>query len=82
MATTLEKLKEQQAKLNARIQALEARTKTSERKKDTRKKILVGSYYLDQANFEEIKNAMASYLKRNSDRRLFDLPEIKETMNT
>ena len=45
----LEKLKEQREKLNARIQQKESRLKTSERKKETRKKILIGSYYLDDA---------------------------------
>lgn len=44
--STLDKLKTQQAKLNVRIQSLEARTKTVERKKDVRRKILVGSIIL------------------------------------
>ena len=73
----LERLKEQREKLNARIQATEARLKTSDRKRDTRKKILIGSYYLDKAikenNMDEIKLIMDKYLKRNSDRELFDL---------
>jgi hypothetical protein len=77
--TTLEKLKIQRDKLNARIQATEARSKQSERKKDTRRKILVGSYFLDQAiqnnQMEEIKQKMDAYLKRDSDRVLFDLPK-------
>ncbi len=78
----LEKLKAQQAKLEARIQAAMARDKQFERKKDTRRKILVGSYYLDQAikenRFDEIKKLMNSYLTRDNDRKLFDL-EKKET---
>ena len=45
----LEKLKAQRDTLNARIQAAEARAKVSDRKKDTRRKILVGAFYLDQA---------------------------------
>ena len=48
----LEKLKQQKEKINARIQAAEARIKNSERKKDTRRKILVGAYYLDKATEE------------------------------
>ncbi len=78
----LEKLKEQQKKLEARIQAIEARNKVAERKKDTRRKILVGSYYLEQAeknkDFKSIQKVMDSFLVRNSDRVLFDLPEISE----
>ena len=78
----LEKLKTQQVKLAARIQSLESRTKIEERKKDTRRKILIGSYYLDQANQKgkmgELKQCMENYLKRNQDRKLFDLTEITE----
>jgi large subunit ribosomal protein L7/L12 len=78
----LEKLKEQRDKLNARIQQKEARLKTSERKIDTRKKILIGSYFLDNAikenKIDEIKSMMDKYLKRNSDRALFDLELLPE----
>jgi hypothetical protein len=78
----LEKLKAQQLKLQSRIQLMEARTKESERKKDTRRKILLGAYHLDQIRqnnqMDEVKKMMDTYLKRNSDRRLFDLPELKE----
>lgn len=73
----LERLKEQREKLNARIQATEARLKTSDRKRDTRRKILLGSYYLDKAikenGMNEVKSIMDKYLKRDSDRILFDL---------
>ncbi len=79
---SLEKLKQQRDKLNARIQQKEARLKASERKTDTRKKILIGSYYLDHAikenKFDEIKKIMDKYLKRNSDRTLFDLELLPE----
>ena len=60
---------------------MEARNKVSERKKDTRRKILLGSYYLEQAKqngqWEKTKELMHHYLKRNSDRKLFYLPEIE-----
>lgn len=78
----LERLKAQRKKIEARIQAVEARVKHKERKKDTRRKILIGSYYLDQAQqqgkWEEIKQLMADYLSRDSDRALFDLDLLKE----
>lgn len=77
--STLNKLKAQKAALEARIQAAEARAKESERKKDTRRKILVGSYYLEQAlknnQMDELKKLLDSFLTRDSDRKLFDLPE-------
>lgn len=81
--STLEKLKTQREKINSRIQAAEARLKTSDRKKETRKKILIGSYYLDEAlkenKIDAIKSIMDKYLKRNSDRSLFDLELVAET---
>jgi large subunit ribosomal protein L7/L12 len=80
---TLAKLKAQRAKLDARIQAVEARAKGSERKKETRRKILVGSYFLEQAQqanqMDDLRQKMDNYLKRNSDRQLFDLPDLTIT---
>lgn len=80
---SIDKLKEQREKLNARIQQKEARLKSSERKIDTRKKILIGSYFLDIAikenKLDEIKSVMDKYLKRNSDRSLFDLELLPES---
>lgn len=79
--TSLEKLKNQQEKINARIKLMEARNKSSERKKETRRKILLGSYYWDEAKknnqLESIKKLMSNYLTRESDRALFDLTELK-----
>lgn len=76
----LAKLKAQRAKIEARIQAAEARAKTMERKQATRRKILVGAYYLDQiqqpSEWEVLKAHLASYLTRASDRALFDLPPL------
>ena len=45
---TLEKLKEQQKALSAKIASEQARIKKEQRKIDTRKKILIGSYFLQQ----------------------------------
>ena len=77
----LEKLKQQRATLDARIQAAEARTRVSERKQDTRRKILIGAYYLEQAQrnqqqWAELQQIMTRYLTRENDRRLFELPPL------
>ena len=76
------KLKKQQEVINARIQKMEAMEKHRERKRDTRRKILVGSYYLDKArkgnSIKEIKRIMDKYLKRKSDRVLFDLEPLND----
>lgn len=77
----LDTLKKKQAQLKAQIQALEAAEKTRERKRETRRKILIGAYYLDKAEadgtFNDIVSRMDGYLMRNSDRTLFDLAPLE-----
>ena len=73
----LEKLKQ----LKARKQAIEARERTKQkeqqRKDDTRRKILLGSYLIkkmqNEANKEKILAELNEYLTEDRDRRLFDL---------
>jgi hypothetical protein len=75
----LEKLKQ----LKAQKQAIEAREKTKqreqERKEDTRRKILLGSYLIkkmqNEANKEKILAELNEYLTEDRDRQLFDLPK-------
>jgi hypothetical protein len=66
---------------------LEARERTKkkeqERKDDTRRKILLGSYLIkkmqaNEANKEKILAELNEYLTENRDRQLFDLPNIEE----
>ena len=75
----LEKLKQ----LKAQKQAIEARERTKkkeqERKDDTRRKILLGSYLIkkmnaNEANKEKIRTELNEYLTEDRDRKLFDLP--------
>ena len=77
----IEKLKLKQQKIAAQIQREEARHKTRSRKEDTRRKILLGSYILDKVTkdgtFESIKQELDTFLKRNSDRVLFQLPLLE-----
>ena len=78
----LEKLKQ----LKARKQAIEARErskqKEQERKDDTRRKILLGSYLIkkmqNEANKEKILAELNEYLTEDRDRQLFDLPNVEE----
>ena len=71
----LAKLKAQREKLNVKIQRMEALGKERERKQDTRRKILIGAYYLDKARhdnaMEELNNLMLGFLTRDSDKVLF-----------
>jgi len=78
-SSKVEQLKKKREELNARIQKLEASEKARDRKKDTRRKILIGSYYLEEARknskMDEIKHLMDGFLTRDSDRIIFDLPK-------
>ena len=78
----LEKLKAQQASLKSRIQRVENSHKMKIRKLETRKKILIGSYYLEKANKDnsmaDIQKLMDDFLTRDHDRLLFDLPPKSE----
>ena len=73
----LEKLKQ----LKAQKQAIEARERTKQkeqqRKDDTRRKILLGSYLIkkmqNEANKEKILAELNEYLTENRDRQLFGL---------
>ena len=81
----LEKLEKQKAQLTARIQSVKTREKTSERKQEMRRKILIGSYYLDQSRkngqFGKLKEVISEYLKRDSDRALFELSDMPKNEN-
>ncbi|EOZ9171168.1 mobilization protein [Acinetobacter baumannii] len=79
----LEKLKQ----LKARKQAIEAREKSKqkeqERKDDTRRKILLGSYLIkkmqaNEANKEKVLADLHEYLTEERDRKLFDLPPLQQ----
>ena len=77
----LEKLKQLKAqnKLSKHENVLRKRT---ERKDDTRRKILLGSYLIkkmqsNEANKEKILAELNEYLTENRDRQLFDLPNIE-----
>ena len=78
-----EKLKQ----LKAQKQAIEAREKKKlaeqQRKDDTRRKILLGSFLLkrfesDANEKQRVMTQLDSYLTENRDRQLFDLPMIEE----
>lgn len=84
----LDKLKKQQEQLDlkkkqlrAEIEKIKAAKQLAERKQDMQRKVLVGTYYLEQAAKDEklmqkIKNDMAQFLTRESDLALFGLPEV------
>ncbi|WP_235810579.1 mobilization protein [Legionella bozemanae] len=78
----LDALKKRKEQLNAQIQKLESLEKARERKRDTRRKILIGSYFIDKANqagtLFDLYQQMNHYIKRNADRELFHLELVHE----
>ena len=84
MTTQLEKLKLKEAQIKARIQNLEAGEKTRERKKDARRKILLGALLLERLKkgdpvAERFQAELDGYLTRDHDRALFELPPLLKT---
>jgi len=81
----LDALKKKQEQLRAQIQKLESLEKSRERKRDARRKILIGSYFLDKAHKEgslsSLYQKMDNYLKRNADRELFQLISLIDENN-
>jgi hypothetical protein len=81
-ASNLDSLKKKRDIIIARIRLAQNREKSKERKDNARRKILIGSYYLEKSNknnsFDDIVKLMDSYLTRDSDRLLFGLKTVKK----
>lgn len=80
MSDKLQKLKEQQEQLNAKIKRIEQKEKEQQRKIETRKKILVGAMVLDAMSKNEeysqkVMEKLDQYLTSRRDRKLFDLDD-------
>lgn len=84
------KQEERLKQLKAQKQAIEAREKKKlseqQRKDDTRRKILLGSFLLkqilnDDVEKQRIMSQLNQYLTENRDRQLFDLPLLEERQN-
>ena len=75
----LKKLKQRREQIEARIKNLEARDKAREKKRDTRRKILIGAFFMEQMEKDEpmkkkILAGLNGFLVRANDRELFGLP--------
>ena len=81
-SSKLDALKKKRNAINARIQLIQNRELSKKRKDDNRRKILIGSFYLEQAiknnTYNELIATMDTYLTRDSERNLFELPPIKK----
>ncbi|MBS0286688.1 MAG: mobilization protein [Proteobacteria bacterium] len=73
----LEALMKKRAQLDAKIQNIKAKEASQQRKDDTRRKILVGSYILDKyqksGTMEKIIQELDKFLSKPNDRALFGL---------
>ncbi len=78
----IERMKKQREELEARIRKAESLARHQERKDDTRRKILIGSYYLDQTvkqnTMTELVKAIDPFLIRAKDRELFGLQPLPD----
>lgn len=78
MATRLEKLLEKEAQLKAQIQQAKAVERTLEKKRDTRRKILIGAAVMARIERgewprQDLLKMMDGFLTRPHERALFDL---------
>lgn len=81
----IEKLKEKKRQLEARIRKIEAVENQKKRKADTRKKIIIGSLVLAEAETDpKLKKWLDGVIDRklinDRDRELFGLP-LQKTIN-
>ena len=79
----IDKLLDDRKRLDAKLSALKGKEREAERKRETRRKILAGSYLLDQIEREAYSEAqfladLDAYLTRDRDRALFGLPPLEE----
>lgn len=78
-AEKLAELQEKEAQIKAQIQAIKARDSEEERKRDTRRKILIGGVVLSKVkrgewSQEKLKTLLENELKADRDRELFGFP--------
>lgn len=83
MSAKLERLLEKEAQLKAQIQQAKAAEKTLERKRDTRRKILIGSAVMARVESgrwpkDDLLSMMDGFLSRENERELFGLGETVE----
>ena len=77
-AEKLAALKQQEAQLKARIARLEAKEKTEEHKKDTRRKIIIGAAVMAHAALEPIFAAELRCILKQAVTRESDRDTIKD----
>lgn len=74
----LQELEKKKSQIDARIQKKRAAIRTSQRKQDTRRKIIAGALALEHANQntqfgKELRHLIDQHVNRPEDRKLFNL---------
>lgn len=82
-SSKLDKLNIKRQQLNAQIQALKSQESKQKRKKETKKKVLVGSVVLKMLDTgempeERLNQILDKHLKHDADRALFSLQPRKK----
>jgi len=83
MSKKIDKLEEQKAKIEARLQLAKSKEREQQRKLDTRKKILIGGAMMAMVKNGRMKEMelnliLDDALTNSRDRKLFGLPEKKK----
>lgn len=77
-------LQEQERQIKARLQREKSRLRQSERKQDTRRKIIAGALALEHKDAEfqaQLNRLLDEYVTRPQDRTLFGLEPLKEPVS-
>lgn len=85
--TRLTKLEERRKQIDAQIQRIKSREQQQERKRDTRRKILIGAAVLERVKNgrwleDRLRVMMDEFLTKEVDRRLFELPPKPVAIDT
>lgn len=87
MGKRLDDLMKKQEQINKQIETLQKQEAETQRKEDTRRKVLIGAAILDAIEKKEwsdaqLKALMSKFLIRSTDRKLFGLPAIESSDRT
>ena len=76
----IEKLEKKMSHIKARLASEKAKVRQIDKKRETRKKILAGAYLFEKykGREHELIKEMDSFLTRDNDRVLFNLPMNRE----
>ncbi|MFP4132560.1 MAG: hypothetical protein ACOC04_01535 [Halothece sp.] len=87
----LEKLQEDKKQKDEQIKQVKRKIKEEDKKKDTRRKLLIGAYCLSLLNDEkdvqikdkmELRKKMDQFLTKDSDRELFNLKPLSSSKSS